>query len=96
MNPDALRPLTESPKNIRPPFDQYRPEQPFDTNTERWRAAQLADQRAAIMEALEGVELSDYDRRMIDHFANWDTPTIGFLTSLLYRTRQAGRDTALG
>lgn len=87
----ALRPLDEEPKNVRPPFDQRPPEEPFDSDTERWRAARLADHRAALLEALGGVELGDYDRRIIEWLAKWDVPTIGAVVSLLYRARQAER-----
>lgn len=91
MNSDdaGLRPLDEEPKNVRPPFAQRPPEQPFDANTERWRAARLADHRAALLEALEGVELGEYDQRIVDWLAGWDVPTIGAVVSLFYRARQA-------
>jgi hypothetical protein len=85
-----MGPLNEEPVSIRPPFDQRPPALPFDPDTERWRASIRADRIAAISEALAGVELGEYDRKMIEWMAGWDEPTIGTWVSLLYRTRRAG------
>lgn len=86
----ALGPLHSEPLNFRPPFDQ-RPERPFDPDTARWMAAQLAARVAAITDALDGVELGAYDRRMVGWLAGWDDPTVGTWVSLILRARAAGR-----
>jgi hypothetical protein len=90
MSSPGLGPLNEEPVSIRPPFDQRAPVPPFDPDTQRWRAAIRADRITAISEALAGVELGEYDRKMIEWMASWDEPTIGTWVSLLYRTRRAG------
>ncbi|MBA2323525.1 MAG: hypothetical protein H0V92_05740 [Pseudonocardiales bacterium] len=48
------------------------------------------DRLNALREPLTGVELGAYDRRILDWLANWDTPTIGTIASLLHRARVAG------
>ncbi|HZZ51176.1 MAG TPA: hypothetical protein VFE65_30150 [Pseudonocardia sp.] len=47
--------------------------------------------RAALDEALTGVQLGAYDERILDWVALWDTPTVAVIASLLHRARQAGR-----
>ncbi|WP_155059728.1 hypothetical protein [Streptomyces blattellae] len=46
--------------------------------------------RAALAEAFEGVELGEYDRRIIEWLAGWDSPTVATLASLVIRARKAG------
>lgn len=84
-------PLDDAPRNIRPPFDQRRPDV-GGLGTERWRELRRADAVAAIREPLAGIELGAYDQRIIDWLAGYDEPTIGAIVSLLHRARQAGRD----
>jgi hypothetical protein len=38
-----------------------------------------AECRAALAEAFEGVELGEYDRRIIKWLAGWDSPTVASL-----------------
>ncbi|WP_219414166.1 hypothetical protein [Pseudonocardia nigra] len=90
---EPLGPLDEAPRNIRPPFDQHRPDI-GDLGTERWRELRRADAVAAIREPLAGIDLGTYDERIIEWLAHDYTPTIGAIVSLLYRARQAGRDEA--
>ncbi|RTL63176.1 hypothetical protein [Pseudonocardia sp. N23] len=90
-NGEGLGPLNEEPRNVRPPFDRWPPEEDFDPDTERWRAVKLDDRRAALLEALEGVDLGDYDRRIVDWIAGWDIPTVGAVVSLVLRARQVDR-----
>lgn len=90
---ESLGPLDEAPRNIRPPFDQRRPDV-GELGTERWRELRRADAVAAIREPLAGIELGAYDERIIEWLAGYDEPTIGAIVSLLYRARQSGRDEA--
>lgn len=90
-------PLGKPPRRIRPPFDvdSYGSvDRVLGESTERWRARVHADRVAALLEALDGVELGDYDRRVIDWLADWDISTIGAFASLFYRARAAGSDGA--
>jgi hypothetical protein len=78
-----LGPLDSEPKAVRAPFDVRRP---LIHNPD----ASRADRAAAIHEALAGVELGDYDERMIAWLAGWDVATVGGVVSLLDRVRAAG------
>ncbi|MEV5124292.1 hypothetical protein AB0K49_16105 [Streptomyces decoyicus] len=49
-----------------------------------------AEYRAALAEAFAGVELGEYDRRIIEWVAGWDSPTVATLASLVIRARKAG------
>ena len=77
--------LHHAPRRIRPPFDMAEPERPIEPRS--WQA----DQTAALLEALDGVELGDYDRRIIEWLAGWDTSVIGTVASRFYRARATGR-----
>ncbi|WP_052287070.1 hypothetical protein [Streptomyces sp. 769] len=46
--------------------------------------------RAALAEAFAGVELGEYDRRIIEWLVGWDSPTVATLASLVIRARKAG------
>jgi len=87
---EHMAPLHRPPRRIRPPFnvDHYAPNEPRPgETTDQWRARRHADQVAALLEPLDGVELGTYDRRIIDWLAGWDTETIATVASLLYRAR---------
>ena len=86
-------PLEREPQCIRPPFDgsTYGPiERLAEETAEAWRARVHADRVAALTEALNGVELGAYDRRILDWLADWDVSTVGTIASLFYRARLAG------
>jgi hypothetical protein len=51
---------------------------------------QPADRRAAIMDALQGVSLGEYDLRIIRWISDLDDPTARAITSLILRAREAG------
>ncbi|HEY4022593.1 MAG TPA: hypothetical protein VGM75_28135 [Pseudonocardiaceae bacterium] len=44
---------------------------------DQWRARSHADRVAALLEPLDSIELGEYDRRIIDWLAGWDTSVIG-------------------
>jgi len=44
---------------------------------------------AALAAALDGVELGDYDRRIVEWLAGWDDPTCRTVVSLFWRARRA-------
>jgi hypothetical protein len=48
-----------------------------------------ADRRQAFLNALAGVDLGDYDQRIIDWLCNLDDPTCRTIISLIRRTSQA-------
>lgn len=93
-------PLHHEPRRIRPPFNVDGHEAANDyhssVTTDQWRIDRHADQVAALLEPLDGIELGAYDRRIIEWLAGWDTGTIGTIASLIYRARAAGTDQSGG
>jgi hypothetical protein len=87
----VVAPLRHEPRRIRPPFNMDGRESSDDHRTgetaDQWRARRHADRVAALLEALDGVELGTYDRRIIEWLADWDTSTVGTIASLFYRAR---------
>lgn len=91
----VLAPLHHEPRRIRPPFnmESKQPDnhRPGETNDE-WRARNRADQVAALLEALDGIELGAHDHRVVEWLASWDTSVIGTVASLFYRARAVDGD----
>ncbi len=79
-------PLETAPVSVYPPFTSYPAGQ--------YRHEPAAERRMVLRQALAGVELGDYDRRILDWLAGWDTPTVGTVVSLLLRARVAGEKRA--
>ena len=78
---DDWAPIDKPPLTLRPPhhpYDHCPPE----------HMSSLC--RAELLEVLEGVELGEYDRRIVDWLAGWDTATVATVVSLLHRVRAAG------
>jgi hypothetical protein len=91
-NPSMV-PLRREPRRIRPPFDvdSYQPDHsPISETDGKWRDRRYSDRVTALLEALDGVELGEYDRRIIEWLANWDTSVVGTVASLFYRARATG------
>ncbi|MFJ6677406.1 hypothetical protein ACIQMJ_40435 [Actinosynnema sp. NPDC091369] len=93
-NPASLAPLRRPPCRIRPPFNMDGPvpigdQQPGEPADE-WLARRHADRVAALLEPLDGVQLGEHDRRVIEWLADWETSVVGTVTSILYRARTAG------
>ncbi len=79
-------PLDAAPVSVYPPFTSYPAGQ--------YRHEPAGERRMVLYQALAGVELGDYDRRILDWLAGWDTPTVGAVVSLLLRVRGAGEQHA--
>lgn len=72
------------------PVDRL-PTGPIDSDpVDYYRGRDLADLPPLIDEALIGIELGSYDRRIVDWLKGWDQPTIVAIASLLHRGRAAG------
>ncbi|GAA4855364.1 hypothetical protein ACFQ34_03860 [Pseudonocardia benzenivorans] len=87
------KPIENPPLRLRPPHDQpdEMRHQMFGFETaDEWRSRIHIDNRAALLEQLDGVPLGDYDHRIIDWLARWDVPTIAVVASLLRRAWWAG------
>jgi len=76
-----LAPLDREPVSVRAPFVSFPGGQYRHEHTEEHRAALLA--------ALEGVELGAYDERVLEWLASWDVPVVAVVVSLLLRVRKA-------
>lgn len=72
-------PIETEPHSVMPPHDQYR----LDSVSRVVFHGQL-------LEALNGVELGAYDRRVVEWLAGWDVPTVAVVVSLFHRVRVAG------
>jgi hypothetical protein len=87
----AIAPLHHEPHRIRPPFDVAVPdaasERCFGETTTEWQTRCQVDRVTALLEPLDGVELGEYDHRIIEWLATWDTSVVGTVASLLYRAR---------
>ena len=87
----AIAPLQHEPHRIRPPFDVACPnpdnDRRFGETTAEWQSRYRVDRVTALLEPLDGIELGEYDHRIIEWLATWDTSVIGTVASLLYRAR---------
>lgn len=84
---DAGSPLKNIPRGPigEPPWDAIRRAAPTAP-----RGTQTAYAVQALTAALEGIELGDHDRTIIDWIAGWETPTAATICSWILRARQAG------
>jgi hypothetical protein len=55
-----------------------------------WRARLHADRITVLLDALNGVELTSQDRRIINWLATWEPDTVEIITGLFERVRAAG------
>ena len=86
-------PVERFPRAVRHPYDQPAVA-PHDAligaDTERWRQARRADRTAALAEPLAGLDLSDYERRVLAHIAEGsDTDVVAVLNRVLHAARAA-------
>jgi len=89
----VTEPIQTPPRRLRPPYDE--PDRMrhqlfgFET-TDEWRSRIHRDNRAALLEPLDGIQLGEYDHRIVDWLARWDVPTIAVVASLLRRAWWSG------
>jgi hypothetical protein len=76
-----LAPLDREPVSVHAPFVSYL--------GGRYHHAPAEERRAALVSALEGVELGAYDQRIVAWLAGWDVPIVATVISLLLRVRKA-------
>jgi hypothetical protein len=76
-----LAPLEGEPVSVHAPFVSY--------PGGRYRHAHAQECRAALVTALQGVELGAYDERVLDWLAGCDVPVVATVISLLCRVRKA-------
>jgi hypothetical protein len=76
-SPTGYGPIETCPNSLTPPHTEYDHSGPIQY-------------RGALLQAVDGVELGTYDRRILDWLAGWDTSTVAVVVSLLHRVRAAG------
>lgn len=69
-------PIETCPHSLTPPHTEY-------------DHAGSTQFHGALLQALDGVELGAWDRRILDWLAGWDTSTVAVVVSLLHRARRA-------
>ena len=78
---EPLAPLDHEPVSVRVPFGSF--------PDGRYRYEPAPVRRAALVRALEGVELGAYDEYMLEWLASWDVGVVAAVVSLLLRLREA-------
>jgi hypothetical protein len=82
---EPLAPLDREPVSVHAPFISYPGGQ--------YRHEYAEERRAALLAALDGVQLGAYDQRILHWLAGWDVPVVAAVVSLLWRARHAaGQD----
>jgi hypothetical protein len=79
-------PLDRAPVSVHAPFVCYPGGQ--------YRHEPVAERRAALLAALDGVTLGAYDQRIVGWLASWDVPVVAAVVSLLWRARHAAAQQA--
>jgi hypothetical protein len=84
-------PIEREPRRLHPPYDI--PETAFDhlraTDTAAWRVAVRQHRLRALVEPLDGLPVTDYEHRIVEWLAGFDTPTVAVVAALLRRARAA-------
>jgi hypothetical protein len=89
--PTVHGPITHAPVRVRPPYDQrdVAGEQGTNENIHQWWDRRRADALAALLTPLEGLDVSDYERRTLYWLTGREDSTIGVVAALLHRARDA-------
>jgi hypothetical protein len=93
-----LGPLNHEPRRVRPPFDvaDDKTQQRHGETADQWRTRIRRDRQDALLEALDGVVLGEYDHRIVEWLSTWEPGTVAAVVSWIYRARQAGEQSAGG
>lgn len=81
------------PRSVRAPYDSPDPaaDRLHGVDTETWRQARRADREVALREPLAGLQVTDYEARVLSHVAEFsDTDVVAVLNAVLHRARAAG------
>lgn len=86
---DRLAPILRTPWALVPPYesrDRSLLRQPGES-ADQAHSRLVARKVAVLLEPLDGVPLSDYERRVLSWVACWETHTVAVLAALLRRAR---------
>lgn len=88
---ERTRPITRAPWGLTPPYDakDYRLFRQSQESPDRARHRIIAMKVAAMLEPLDGLPVSAYERELLSWVGCWETHTIAVLAALLWRARQA-------
>jgi hypothetical protein len=84
--PECLAPLDQEPVSVHAPFISYPGGQYHHEYPEK--------RRAALVAALDGVDLGAFDRRVLHWLAWWDVAIAASVVSLMWRARNAATQQA--
>jgi hypothetical protein len=76
---EVLVPLDAEPVSVHAPFISY--------PTGHYRHEPAWERHAALLAALDGVELGAYDDRVLRWLAGWNVPVVAGMVSLFWRVR---------
>ncbi|MGH3698061.1 MAG: hypothetical protein ACRDRU_23330 [Pseudonocardiaceae bacterium] len=79
-------PLDREPVSVHAPFVSYPGGQ--------YRHEPVEERRAALLAALDGVQLGVYDERIVSWLVGWDVPVVAAIVSLLWRARHTAAQRA--
>ncbi|MGH3719655.1 MAG: hypothetical protein ACRDRI_12630 [Pseudonocardiaceae bacterium] len=83
---EHLGPLDREPVSVHAPFVSYPGGQ--------YRHEPVEERRAALLAALDGVQLGVYDERIVSWLVGWDVPVVAAIVSLLWQAREAAAQRA--
>lgn len=87
-------PIEQEPRSLRPPYEEpdnelAPPSIGGKTATEHWRERLRTERMRALLEPLDELEVSAYERRMLEWLTGWETATVAVVAALLHRARAA-------
>ena len=84
-------PIEREPQRLRPPYDV--PDTTLDhlraIDTQAWRVAVHQDRLRTLVDPLDGLSVTDYERRILEWVSGFDTRTVAVVAALLRRARAA-------
>jgi hypothetical protein len=93
-------PIEREPRRVRPPYDvpdTNLSDRRYGQETEaEYLARRHADRLAAMLEPLQGLDISAYERRTVEWIAGWEIGTTAVFAALLHRARAAAPLTSGG
>lgn len=89
MTAEHAAPIHTEPLSLHPPYRrQPDPPQRWGEPSEAFRARRRREALDALLAPLEGLEVTDYERRQLAWLANWEISTVATIAALLHRARQ--------
>lgn len=89
MSDDPTQLIHRAAHSVRAPYDV--PDPTFDAvDRAAWRQLRRLDREAALRDPVDGIEVTEYESRIVKHLAESSEPhVVAVLVALLWRARQA-------